>query len=155
MSPPKRAQRGRGSNACGVWTQPLTTPNKSIAGAANKEGAVLITEKTQAALSVLLKLAREERAALTEDLADVAIAKRSAEAALVTLAQSYGPQGERDLARKRRLARALAALDDAEQEAREKLEAAAGLASRLEALTFSPRRAPAGPEYPVSAARLA
>lgn len=116
---------------------------------------MIVTEKAQTALATLLKLAREERAALFEDLADIAAAKRSAELALVTLAQSYGPQGERDLARKRRLVRALAALDDAEREAGEKLGAAAGLASWLEALTVSPKRAPAGPENPLPAARLA
>lgn len=101
---------------------------------------MIVTEKAQAALTTLLKLAREERASIIEDLADVAAAKRSAEAALVTLEQAFGPHGERDLARKRRLARALASLEEAEREAREKLDAAAGLASRLEALTVSDTR---------------
>lgn len=116
---------------------------------------MIVTDKAQAALGVLLKLAREERAALVEDLADVAAAKRSAQAALAALTQSSSPQDERDLARKRRLARALAALEGAEQEAREKFDAAAGLACRLEALTCSARRAPAARENPAPAARLA
>jgi hypothetical protein len=99
---------------------------------------MMVSEKAQAAIGVLLKIAREERAALAEDLADVAAARRAAEASFEKLADDdNAPQDERALMRRRRLARTLAALEAAELAAREKLERARGLASRLETLTVS------------------
>ncbi len=99
---------------------------------------MIVSEKAQAAIGVLLKIAREERAALAEDLADVAAARRAAEASFEKLLENDGnPLDEWVLSRRRRLARAIAALEASELAAREKLEAAHGLAGRLETLAGS------------------
>lgn len=96
---------------------------------------MMITENNRVGLSRLLLLAREERMTLCEDLSDVAEARRAAELSLARLENLIdGESGGRNFARRRRLAAMLATLEQAEADARGKLEAAAGLATRLEAL---------------------
>ncbi|PQA89095.1 hypothetical protein [Hyphococcus luteus] len=94
---------------------------------------MIIAEKDRIALEKLLRLAREEGAVLSEDLADIAAARTAAEISLRRLDEA-GPGGEHGPARRRRLAVTLATLDRAEAEIREKLETASALAIRFEAL---------------------
>lgn len=88
---------------------------------------MLATGKEYGALLKLLRLAREEHAALREDLADLSIARKAAE-------QSLAHSGAAEPARRRRVMAILATCETAEQAAREKLAAASARAGRLEAL---------------------
>jgi len=96
---------------------------------------MIVTDKTRAAISALLKIAREERAALTEDLADIARARAAAETSLKALAPESGPINcEGALARRRKLAVMLMTFEQAEEDAQEKLEEANLASARLEAV---------------------
>ncbi|WP_375206699.1 hypothetical protein [Hyphococcus sp.] len=88
---------------------------------------MLTTGKEHSALLKLLRLAREEHAALREDLADLAIARQAAE-------RSLSHADVTASARRRRVMAILATYETAEQAAREKLAAASARAGRLEAL---------------------
>ena len=105
------------------------SPNSRLEGQ-----GMIVTAKLRSALKRLLTLAREERAALREDLADVAEARQAAERSLAQIdCAKDGGGAESALARGRRLRAMLATLEQAEADAQEKLAAAAGLAAQLEA----------------------
>lgn len=91
---------------------------------------MMVTGKELNGLATLLRLAREERAALSEDLDDLLAARKAAEQ---SLAQSENLAGEGG-ARRRRILAMLATYEDAEIAAREKLVAALERTRRFEAL---------------------
>ncbi|WP_428407994.1 hypothetical protein [Hyphococcus sp.] len=95
---------------------------------------MMMTEKELTALATLLRLAREERAALAEDLDDLLAASEAAERslALSSIAPAV-PAGDNG-ARRRRILAMLATYEEAEAAAREKLMAATERALQLEAL---------------------
>ncbi len=87
---------------------------------------MIATGTEDGALLKLLRLAREEHAALREDLRDLGAARKAAE---LSLAQTGVA-----VARRRRIMAMLATYEAAESAAREKLAEAAGQARRLEML---------------------
>jgi len=103
---------------------------------------MMITDKTQAALAQLLRLAREEHAAVAQDLIDIAGARRAAIRSLANLTGDVA-----SLARRRRVRVMLTTYEMAEAAAQEKLGDAQDAARRLEdelARLLASRR-PAGP----------
>ena len=73
-------------------------------------------------LNTLLRLAREEAGVLRDDLADVAEARRAAEASLSAL-EGNGDLSERGRARRRAVCANLLTLCEAEEKARERFDA--------------------------------
>lgn len=99
-------------------------------------------EKEHRALVTLLRIAREERAALREDLAEICDARRAAELCLAQL-ETDASADERLVARRLKIAAMLATYEQAEDEARRKLRAASDSARNLENLVESAAGAPA------------
>ena len=91
---------------------------------------MMMTGKELNALATLLKLAREERAALDQDLLDLGAARKAAERSLAQSATA----GERGDARRRRIMAMLATYQDAETAAREKRSSAIERTRQLEAM---------------------
>ncbi len=99
-------------------------------------------EKEHRALVTLLRIAREERAALREDLAEICDARQAAELCLAQLHKDTGAN-ERLAARRLKIAAMLATYEQAEEEARRKLSAASDSARNLEKLVGNAPGAPA------------
>jgi len=85
------------------------------------------------ALTRLLRLAREEHAALREDLAEISDARQAAELCLAQLVKDAGAD-DRRAARRLKIASMLATYEQAEEEAERKLRAASDSARELEKL---------------------
>ncbi len=111
-----------------------------------------IAGKDRIALEKLLRLAREDSADLSEDLADVAAARAAAALSLSRMEEAGAAEAP---ARRRRLAATLATLEKAERQVREKLEAAGALVIRLEALMARAGEAPKAAETPAFSSRTA
>ena len=100
------------------------------------EGAGMVGDKKEhTALVRLLRLAREEHAALREDLADLKSARKAAELSLAQLdGKARTDAGDRHASRRLKLAAMLTTYEQAEEAVQKKLTAASDSARRLENL---------------------
>ncbi len=101
----------------------------------DKGAGMVGDEKEHGALVRLLRLAREEHAALRVDLADISDARKAAELSLAQLdANASADVGDRHANRRLKLAAMLTTYEQAEEAAQERLTAASDSARRLENL---------------------